>query len=78
MLFESSSDWMEKLVEFQVSPLYEHFVAQQEVALLSQLLEHLNQLQRRFVYTEDAVRRVNLQETLAVVQEFIEKAVKLG
>jgi hypothetical protein len=69
---------MEKLVEFQVSPLYEHFVAQQEVALLSQLLEHLNQLQRRFVSTEDAVRRVNLQETLAVVQEFIEKAVKLG
>jgi len=78
LLFESSSDWMEKLVEFQVSPLYEHFVAHQEVALLSQLLEHLNQLQRRFVYTEDAVRRVNLQETLAVVQEFIEKAVKLG
>ncbi len=48
LLFESSSDRMEKLVEFQVSPLYEHFVAQQEV------------------------------ETLAVAQEFIEKAFKLG
>jgi hypothetical protein len=69
---------MEKLVEFLVSPLYEHLVAQQELALPSQLLEHLNQLRRRFVSTEDAVWRVNLQETLAAVQEFIERAVKLG